>query len=161
MLNRKDFIKKGFLGFVSFFFAYLFKSGVGITFLSGCKRIRQGLFHEKILGPEQEERFAQVLKNHYLPGSHYQKVGKDFLKERPHEAKLSFLLNSIYPQTKSGDGAEGGEGGFPPVAELKGRLDQKIKNDFRKNRIIHLRGWILSESEARIAAAQYLIQNRR
>jgi hypothetical protein len=80
-------------------------------------------------------------------------VGRAYVDRYPHEATIPVILALI-----AADGA-GGQAALSRVAEseLRTLLDHKIRQDFADERVVQLRGWILSVTEARLCALTALV----
>jgi hypothetical protein len=80
-------------------------------------------------------------------------IGNEYLKVRPHEADARLLVDLIFSCQP--------EQTVNPVEarqeELRDLTTQQIRTDFEDGRIVRVRGWILSETEARLCALVALI----
>jgi hypothetical protein len=80
-------------------------------------------------------------------------IGIEYLRVYPGEADLDILLDLIVSQLAAG------EAGLFATADhqLRERLDTSIRADFAADRIVKLRGWVLSATEARLCALTALV----
>jgi hypothetical protein len=83
-------------------------------------------------------------------------IGSEFLRSRPDEAEPALLVAAL---------AEGVPGGATAIAgagewELRAILSARSTDDFAAGRTVMLRGWILSETEARLCALAVLVPRR-
>ena len=80
-------------------------------------------------------------------------IGAEYLRAYPHEADQSVLLDLMASQLAASDGGLFGT----TDDQLRERLDRSIRADFAADRIVKLRGWVLSAAEARLCALVTLL----
>lgn len=80
------------------------------------------------------------------------RAGAAYLHAFPHEADVARLRRSLRSALRC---ATDLAGGFPP-AELCARLDARIRDDFAEHATASLDGWLLSRTELRLCALEYL-----
>jgi len=80
-------------------------------------------------------------------------VGREYLRCVPGEVDVSRLIDLIcsFQEERRAELADADK------AKLRGLLLLQQRQDFEKGRIVHVRGWILSETEARLCALAGLI----
>jgi hypothetical protein len=80
-------------------------------------------------------------------------IGSEYLRMYPQEADLNVLLDLLAAQLAVSDAGRFG------IADeqLRERLDRMIRADFADDRIVKLRGWVLSATEARVCALAVLL----
>jgi hypothetical protein len=89
-------------------------------------------------------RMAALLAH---PGS-AKVIGGEYLRAFPQEADLGMLLELMASQLAASDAGLFGTTDH----QLRERLDSSIRADFAADRIVKLRGWVLSATEARLCA---------
>ena len=149
-MNRKQFIHKIVLGVTSF--------SLASTFVA-CRQVYQSFFHRKILTSQEEKTFSDILDDYYLSNVNCQKIGEAFCVLRPHEADTSFLLNAIHPrgfQQKNVHTLKRPKSMNFMIAQIKESMRQQIQYDFQNNQVIYIDQWLLSETEVKIAAINFL-----
>ena len=80
-------------------------------------------------------------------------IGGEYLLKYPEEADVDSLLEQIASRIVAGD-----VGLFnTPDHSLREQLDGIVRADFAVDRIVKLRGWVLSTTEARLCALAALL----
>ncbi|MCK9532810.1 MAG: hypothetical protein M0R77_20190 [Gammaproteobacteria bacterium] len=74
------------------------------------------------------------------------RLGRDYLRKRPEEAKLAYLAQAVCGDTPRED-----------IARLRAQVREKIHQDFSDGRVVRLQGWLLSCTEARLYALVTLV----
>ena len=76
------------------------------------------------------------------------RIGRAYLRAHPDQARLDRLLQELAA------GWPGGAGHLERLstAQLRRRLNRKIRADFAAGRTVTVEGWVLAESEARLFA---------
>jgi hypothetical protein len=77
-------------------------------------------------------------------------VGRAYLAARPQEADVERLASELelpadLPDLES-------QAGLATLVALAGSLSSRHRADFREGRVVELEGWVLSETELRLAA---------
>lgn len=72
------------------------------------------------------------------------RLGEDYLALRPNEANVETLLQALF----NGSSSERGDPG-----DLPAFLSGKAREDFASGRVVNLKDWQVSETQARIFAA--------
>jgi hypothetical protein len=80
-------------------------------------------------------------------------IGGEYLRKYPLEANVDILLDQIASRLAANDIGMFGS----TDNQLRERLDGMIRADFAVDRIVKLRGWILSTTEARLCALAVLL----
>lgn len=75
-------------------------------------------------------------------------VGREYLKQVPSEANVQLLLGVIC-STWPGRGAELLD---TDIEKLRDLVHQQQRDDFLHGRVVNVRGWVLSATEARLCA---------
>lgn len=76
-----------------------------------------------------------------------QRIGKRLLTDRPHEADAPLLSRFL-----AGSAAEYERMRRSNQIELRQFIRARVRLDFQTGRVIHLGGWVLAETEARLCA---------
>ena len=80
-------------------------------------------------------------------------IGREYLLSYPQEAAVDTLLDQIAARVVVGD-----VGPFRMSDQrLREQLDAVVRTDFAADRIVKLRGWVLSATEARLCALAVLL----
>ena len=80
-------------------------------------------------------------------------IGGEYLLKYPLEAAVDTLLDQIAARVVVSD-----VGLFSPTDhQLREQLDRLVRADFAADRIVKLRGWVLSATEARLCALAALL----
>ena len=80
-------------------------------------------------------------------------IGREYLVKYPQESDVDILLNQIASRIVASD-----VGLFSTTDQhLREQLDGVIRADFAADRIVKLRGWVLSATEARLCALAALL----
>ena len=80
-------------------------------------------------------------------------IGTEYLLNYPQEANVHTLLDQIDARITASDG-----GLFStPDQHLREQLDGVVRADFAADRIVTLRGWVLSATEVRLCALAVLL----
>ena len=80
-------------------------------------------------------------------------IGGEYLRMYPQEANVDILLDQIASRLAASDvGLFGATN-----QQLRERLDGMIRADFAVDRVVKLRGWVLSATEARLCALATLL----
>jgi nitroreductase len=97
-------------------------------------------------------RLAHVLRDHAAARA----IGAEYVSTRPREASAAALVAAVAA------GVAGGRRTLETVSdgELRALLEQRTSGDFAEGRTVTLRGWILSETEARLCALASLLGSR-
>lgn len=80
-------------------------------------------------------------------------IGIEYLQKYRQEAKIRVLIDQIISSSALSDGGLFGASG----QNLRELLDHMIRADFEVDRVVKLRGWILSATEARLCALVALL----
>ena len=96
---------------------------------------------------------AAKLASFYVDKESAKIVGLEYLRSVPAEAKVAFLVDLIC----SVDRAKHAELAQADKHKLKELLVLRQRQDFEHERVINVRGWILSETECRLCALAALI----
>jgi hypothetical protein len=80
-------------------------------------------------------------------------IGGEYLRKYPQEAHADILLDQIASRLAASDAGLFGSTDH----QLRERLDGMIRADFAVDRVVKLRGWILSATEARLCALAVLL----
>jgi hypothetical protein len=96
---------------------------------------------------------AGKLANFYVDRKSAKLVGLEYLRTVPSEGKLSLLVDLIC----SFDEAQRGEFAQADKHQLKELLLLRQRDDFEHERVVNVRGWILSKTECRLCALAALI----
>jgi hypothetical protein len=80
-------------------------------------------------------------------------IGREYLRSLPRAASASVLVNAIALGLPGGHSTLGAVGD----AELRALLAERSRADFGEDRTVRLRGWLLSETEARLCALAALV----
>ena len=149
-LTRRAFLKKGgvCLGFPLSVAASNF-------LLSSCQPVHEffSAKERKRLNPKQKDLIQSSLRGYFSKQSLYKEIGMMFSKSIPEEADSSFLLNEISPLDNERDKWDRND---KNIKYIKQKLDQKIRMDFKKNNLVYIDQWLLSKTEVRIAALNFL-----
>lgn len=80
-------------------------------------------------------------------------VGREYLRAAPQEAHLDLLIAELCSRQPQGRSA------FMAVdhATLRGMLNRQQREDFALGRTVNVKGWILSETEARLCGLTVLL----
>ncbi|HJZ47064.1 MAG TPA: hypothetical protein VKE41_07850 [Roseiflexaceae bacterium] len=80
-------------------------------------------------------------------------IGAEYLQQYPQEADTRILLDQIASHPAAGD-----VGLLGAIDENLGQvLNRMVRQDFGADRVVELRGWILSRTEARLCALATLL----
>jgi len=79
-------------------------------------------------------------------------IGGEYLLHYPQEAAVDTLLDKIAAPIVASEA-----GLFTTDQQLREQLDGAVRADFAADRIVKLRGWVLSATEARLCALAVLI----
>lgn len=80
-------------------------------------------------------------------------IGAEYIRQHPQEARVQTLLDRIASSPAVGDvGLFGAIDQNPHML-----LDRMIREDFRDDRVVQLKGWILAMTEARLCALAALM----
>jgi hypothetical protein len=134
VLSRRDFLKVAVVAAVSLFVREQ------VPGLQALQRAQQTRLPMRLAGLLTHIESAKV-------------VGAAYLQQRAHEADVRLLLDQITSSPAAGDIALFGG----PDRQLHQLLDRMIREDFGADRVVNLRGWILSETEARLCALAGLL----
>jgi hypothetical protein len=104
----------------------------GLTWLASVWQKRERALRSRLIALFHNQPSARV-------------IGSSYLQQHPQEANVSLLLKRVVPQA------------FDPLnsagdRELMNLLQRRIRQDFREEKVVKLRGWILSATEARLCA---------
>lgn len=133
--GRRRFLRVGFAGMLTIATRSLFAAGdaTGVRSpLRSARRIVDGLAY-----PEN----AAV-------------VGRAYLAKTPHEANAKVLMRML--QQDDAQLRATLRGGNDKV--LRALLARRVRRDFRDARVVHVRGWVLSRTEARVYALGALLR---
>jgi hypothetical protein len=75
-------------------------------------------------------------------------IGRAYLAGHPDEAEVDRLVAALDTALQHHHDSSGRVEGM----ELKGALSRLIRDDFAERRVVHVEGWVLSRSEARLCA---------
>jgi hypothetical protein len=75
-------------------------------------------------------------------------IGQEYARLHPEEADIARLVAAIVEQVPGGALALL----VAPERELRAQLDRATRADFAAERVVKLRGWLLSATEARLCA---------
>lgn len=89
---------------------------------------------------------ARTLANLLPSKSSAEMVGRAYLDIAPGEADLNRLVHLVDPG--------------PAAANLGRAVGVRVRDDFAEGRIVRVQGWMLAESEARLAAICALLRDR-
>jgi hypothetical protein len=110
-----------------------------------------------LLTVDQGEGVDQLLSEKLTSLFHHKTsaamIGLEYLRSRPNEAdarQLTRLICSRWPGQLD-------ERTFADARNIQKILLRQVREDFDKDRIVHVRGWILSETEARLSALAALV----
>lgn len=80
-------------------------------------------------------------------------IGLEYARQYPAEARPAYLLGAITA------GVPGGGAALlaAPDGERRALLDRAMREDFTAERVVKLRGWVLSATEARLCALAALV----
>jgi hypothetical protein len=98
-----------------------------------------------------------LLANKLISGFNYKnsaaKIGYEYLKNTPHEADIGILLNYI-----CGTGInQKSRFKETSIDDMKMVLRKKCRDDFTREQVVSVRGWVLSNTEARLCALAVLV----
>jgi hypothetical protein len=96
---------------------------------------------------------AKKLANFHVDKGSAKIVGLAYLRSVPSEAKVDILIDLI----SSLDVAQRAELAHADEDELKEILLRHQRQDFEHERVVNIRGWILSETECRLCALAALV----
>lgn len=99
------------------------------------------------------DALAAKLANFYVDKKGAKIVGLAYLRSVPSEAQVDLLVNCIC----SFNGAQRAELAQADEEKLKELLLLRQRNDFEHERVVNIRGWILSQTECRLCALAALI----
>lgn len=98
------------------------------------------------------ESVHTLLCNFFFNRSSAVAVGKEYLKNKPHEANKKILLDIILKSLNiRPSGLNGSD-------ELRNIIKRKVINDFNEDEIVYISGWMLSKTEARLSALTVLCE---
>jgi hypothetical protein len=126
-LNRRQFLQFGL--------------GLGIAWSIGTKTLTHSA-----ASPEQIQADLATLLQYQASAKI---IGQRYLQHYPQEANIEQLLSLIAVDVVSGARGD--------PQELRGRLAQKIRQDFADERVVNLQGWLLARTEARLCALAVLV----
>ena len=99
------------------------------------------------------ETIAEQLSNFFVHKQSAELIGREYLRLRPNESDKTLLIDLI----RACELGRFSTSGRIDTKELRNFLAIKQREDFEQRRIVNIRGWILSETEARLCALAALI----
>jgi hypothetical protein len=75
-------------------------------------------------------------------------VGREYLKVRPRESNAETLAALLHSALR----LPGSRAGYGDAGDLRSVLRRRVREDFACGRTVEVRGWLLSETEARVCA---------
>jgi len=99
------------------------------------------------------ETIAEQLSNFFIHKQSAEMIGREYVTLRPNESART-LLNELI---RSFELHRFSMSGRIDTKELRNFLAIKQRQDFELSRIVNIKGWILSETEARLCALAALI----
>jgi hypothetical protein len=91
---------------------------------------------------------AWKLANFFVDKKSAKIVGLEYLRSAPSEANAGLLIDLIC----SSDGERHAEFAQADNYMLRELLQHQLRQDFEYDRVVNVRGWLLSETEARLCA---------
>lgn len=125
-----------------------FLSGVGYLSLFGFMQLVWPFRYNV-----KARSLAKKLANFHVDKESAKIVGLAYLRSVPSEAKVDVLIDLI----SSLDVAQRAELAHADEDELKEILLRRQRQDFEHERVVNIRGWILSETECRLCALAALV----
>jgi len=123
-------------------------AGSGITALGHPALTRAG-----VPGPgRQPSTWVRLLADAFDNKTSARIVGGEYLRSHPAEADASWLADQIF----QGDISSRIQYLGSEKADRKALIKRRIQEDFRLGRIVHVRTWMLSQTEARLCALAVL-----
>jgi len=95
---------------------------------------------EKLVGSVSKRRSAEI-------------VGLEYLRRVPREADVSLLVDLICSSTAN----LRSQVAYANKREVRALLSHQHRQDFERGRMVNVRGWMLSETEARLCALVALV----
>ena len=99
------------------------------------------------------ETIADQLSNFFIHKQSAAFIGREYLRNKPNESDLDLLIDLICSFQRE----QYSEIAKTDIKELRKLLMLKQRLDFEHGRTVNIRGWILSESEARLCALAALV----
>jgi hypothetical protein len=139
MIPRANITRRSFLG--------------GLVYLGSFSFMQLGTTLDKLCTTGKTDALASKLANFYVDKGSAKAVGLEYLRSVPSEAKAGLLIDLICPF----DGERRAEFAEADKQRLKELLSDRQREDFEHERVVHVRGWILSETECRLCALAAII----
>jgi hypothetical protein len=79
-------------------------------------------------------------------------VGRAYLASLPAAPDVADLLSEILPKDPTAEASR-----LESPGELRRYLQRRIEDDFDRGRIVRVRGWVLADTEARLAALSVVL----